>query len=116
MATSGKRLHQEDYYALLDGVRRDGDWEAWLAFFLNGVAQTAEEAVSTAQRLLSLFEDDRAKAQQTGRERVRHYASTRYCRNARLRRSKNLPPTRSCPFRRHLQEQKYSNGWESFEN
>ena len=39
------------YYELLDTVRRTGDWEAWLVFFLDGVAQTAAAAVSTAQRL-----------------------------------------------------------------
>ena len=48
-------------------MRQTGDWEAWLAFFLDGVAETGEEAVSTAQRLLSLFEQDRARIQQTGR-------------------------------------------------
>ena len=58
---------REDYYALLDGVRQSGDWEAWLAFFLEGVAQTAEGAATTAQRLMDLFEADRARIQQMGR-------------------------------------------------
>ena len=58
---------REDYYALLDGVRQSGDWEAWLAFFLEGVAQTAEGAAATAQRLMDLFEADRARIQQMGR-------------------------------------------------
>ena len=58
---------REEYYALLDGVRRTGDWEAWLVFFLEGVAQTADGAVSTAQRLVSLFEEDQNRVQQTGR-------------------------------------------------
>src|SRR3990167_4837959 len=39
------------YYELLDRVRREGDWGAWLAFFLEGVKQVAEGAVSTAERL-----------------------------------------------------------------
>lgn len=55
------------YYELLDRVRRTGDWEAWLAFFLEGVQQTAEGAVSTAQRLSEMFEEDRARIEQTGR-------------------------------------------------
>ena len=58
---------QEEYYVLLDGVRRTGDWEAWLAFFLEGVAQTAEGAAATAKRLSSLFQADQARIQQTGR-------------------------------------------------
>ena len=61
------KQHRESYYALLNDVRLDGDWEAWLEFFLEGVAQTAEDAVRTAQRLLALFEEDREKIQQTGR-------------------------------------------------
>ena len=61
------KRHRDDYYALLHEVRRAGDWEAWLEFFLDGVAQTSEEAVSTAQRLLKLFQDDRARIEHEGR-------------------------------------------------
>jgi Fic family protein len=52
------KQHRADYYRLLDVVRRDGDWEAWLEFFLDGVAQTASTAVDTAHRLLALFGAD----------------------------------------------------------
>lgn len=55
------------YYELLDRVRREGDWEAWLAFFLDGVRETAEAAVSTAQRLAGLFQQDRRELEPTGR-------------------------------------------------
>lgn len=55
------------YYDLLDGVRRTGDWEAWLAFFLEGVAVTADSAVVTAERLLKLFQTDRERIQASGR-------------------------------------------------
>ena len=55
------------YYELLDAVRRTGDWEAWLLFFLDGVAQTAAGAVSTAHRLQSLFREDEARLQRQGR-------------------------------------------------
>jgi Fic family protein len=61
------KQRREDYYALLDTVRREGDWEAWLTFFLDGVAQTAEGAVTTAQRLASLFQEDQGRVQQEGR-------------------------------------------------
>lgn len=49
-------------------MRQDGDWEAWLAFFLAGVTETAKSAVETAQRLTALFAVDRAKVQQEGRK------------------------------------------------
>ena len=55
------------YYELLDRVRRTGDWEAWLTFFLEGVRLTAESAVSTAQRLAGMFEADRARLEPCGR-------------------------------------------------
>jgi Fic family protein len=45
----------------------EGDWEAWLDFFLEGVASTAGSAVDTAHRLLALFRDDAARVQSLGR-------------------------------------------------
>lgn len=61
------KQRREEYYELLDSVRENGDWEAWLTFFLDGVAQTANAAVSAAQRLESLFQRDQEKIQQEGR-------------------------------------------------
>ena len=58
---------RQDYYRLLDQVRRDGDWEAWLAFLLEGVRITATGAVTTAQRLAALFGEDRAQIERKGR-------------------------------------------------
>lgn len=52
------KQHRAEYYRLLDLVRTDGDWEAWLDFFLEGVASTAAGAVQTAQRLVALFKED----------------------------------------------------------
>lgn len=57
------KQHRNTYYELLDQVRRTGDWEAWLAFFLEGVRMTAESAVNAAQRLSAMFQNDRMKAQ-----------------------------------------------------
>jgi Fic family protein len=50
--------HRSTYYELLDRVRTHGDWEAWLDFFLEGVASTANAAVRTAQKLTQLFARD----------------------------------------------------------
>jgi Fic family protein len=47
------------YYDLLDVVRREGDWERWLSFFIDGVRQTADSAVTTTKRLGTVFEEDR---------------------------------------------------------
>jgi len=59
--------NRTSYFALLDLVRREGDWEAWLAFFLEGVRDTADRAVSTAQRLAATFEEDRTRVEPMGR-------------------------------------------------
>ena len=61
------KQRRAEYYALLNEVRETGDWEAWLLFFLEGVAGTAEEAVATANRVLALFGADQLRAAQTGR-------------------------------------------------
>ena len=55
------------YYDLLDDVRRTGDWESWLAFFIEGVRTTAESAVAASRRLTDLFASDRAALQHAGR-------------------------------------------------
>jgi len=61
------KQNRATYYDLLERVRHTGDWESWLVFFLDGVRQTAEGAVSTAARIADLFKADRAKIQPTGR-------------------------------------------------
>jgi Fic family protein len=56
-----------EYYRLLDQVRTTGDWEKWMAFFLEGVRETADGAVATARRLVELFQKDRGRVQKGGR-------------------------------------------------
>jgi len=54
---------RQEYYDLLQRVRIEGDWEAWLRFFVDGVKETSELAVSTVQRLLGLFKTDHERIQ-----------------------------------------------------
>ena len=61
------KQHRSAYYDLLDEVRRTGDWEAWLAFFLKGVRETAEGAVATSTRLTDLFKTNAARIEELGR-------------------------------------------------
>jgi Fic family protein len=61
------KQHRAEYYRLLDRVRLEGDWEAWLDFFLEGVKQTAHNAVETAKRLVMLFLEDERRIQQARR-------------------------------------------------
>ena len=55
------KRRRADYYDRLNAVCVSGDWEGWLGFFLDGVAETATQAVDTAQRLLALLTRDRAR-------------------------------------------------------
>ena len=55
------RRHRREYYDLLQGVRDDGDWEAWLLFFVRGVREVAKEATMTIQRIARLRETDRGR-------------------------------------------------------
>ncbi len=61
------KQHRAEYYRLLDAVRSHGDWESWLAFFLEGVRETAEGAVATARRLEATFAAHRARIVERGR-------------------------------------------------
>ena len=55
------KRHRDRYYRLLNDVRRTGDCEAFVDFFLDGVKQTADEATATAQALFMLVTADRAR-------------------------------------------------------
>ena len=53
------KRHRQEYYERLQAVRDTGDFEAWLAFFLRGVADVSVEAADTARRILELREQHR---------------------------------------------------------
>jgi Fic family protein len=53
------KTHRADYYRLLQEVREHGAWEAWLEFFLDGVAVTANQAFEAATHIVGLFKEDR---------------------------------------------------------
>ena len=55
------KTHRRVYYRLLQEVREHGNWEAWLDFFLAGVAETANQAFEAAIKIVDLFEADREK-------------------------------------------------------
>jgi Fic family protein len=58
---------RQEYYRLLERVRSEGDWESWITFFLEGVAETGDGAFVTARRLGTLFREDRGRIQTNGR-------------------------------------------------
>lgn len=54
------KRHRQEYYRRLNAVRVDGDWEAWLDFFLDGVATIADEAGALRDKGLCDREADSA--------------------------------------------------------
>lgn len=73
------KQHRSLYYELLQKVREEGDWEAWLTFFFEGVAVTGKGAFNMASRLLRLFNDDREKIKTLGRASGSALAFHRFC-------------------------------------
>lgn len=55
------KQHQSEYYQRLSAVRTDGDWEGWVAFFLEGVARAADTAERGIVALASLIYTDRRR-------------------------------------------------------
>ncbi len=61
------KTNRDRYYDLLQGVRKQGAWEEWLAFFLEGTEITARSAADAAKQILTLFAKDRDRIQTIGR-------------------------------------------------
>ena len=61
------KTHRDEYYARLQAVREDADWERWLRFFLEGVLDVSRQAVETSRTLLALFDGHRHQLQGLGR-------------------------------------------------
>src|SRR5262249_2713311 len=61
------KSRRTDYYRLLQEVRENGAWEAWMEYFLTGVRDTAGQAVETAREIFTLFDSDRNAIQALGR-------------------------------------------------
>jgi Fic family protein len=61
------KQRRQQYYDLLQAVRERGAWETWVEFFLQGIVETAEEAIESAGQLLALFERDRDRIRALGR-------------------------------------------------
>lgn len=61
------KKHRQTYYQRLNQVRLTGDWEAWLLFFVDAVAETATQAVATARQLNALRVTDKTRLNDLGR-------------------------------------------------
>ena len=64
------KRRREEYYRALNRVRTEGDWEGWTAFFIEGVATIAEEAVQGARELFALVGRARTRVLAAGKASV----------------------------------------------
>jgi Fic family protein len=55
------KQHQAEYYSRLSAIRSNGDWEGWIAFFLDGVASAATDAERGIIAVASRVTADRRK-------------------------------------------------------
>ncbi len=55
------KRNRRDYYDRLNAVHEKDNIEGWLKFFLTGIAQTADNAVSTARKIIKLRAKDMEK-------------------------------------------------------
>jgi Fic family protein len=55
--------HRDDYYRLLLGVSREGNWLDWIEYFLRGVCEQSLDAIMRSDRLLDLWRDYRNRIQ-----------------------------------------------------
>lgn len=53
------KVHRAEYYDRLMAVRNDGNWEGWLKFFLRGVEEVSEEAITTSRQIFAMREQHR---------------------------------------------------------
>jgi len=53
------KRNRTDYYDHLQAIRHDGEWEAWLRFFLEGVVEVANSATETTRQIVAMIERDR---------------------------------------------------------
>jgi Fic family protein len=61
------KQHRDEYYDRLQRIRTHGEWEPWLAFFFDGVAQVARGATETTARIVQMIERDRRRIGDVGR-------------------------------------------------
>ena len=61
------KQHRQYYYDLLNIIRTDGDWEAWLSFFAEAVTTTATQGVDSIHKLGAMANADATAIASLGR-------------------------------------------------
>lgn len=59
--------NRDEYYERLKAISAERDWNGWIAFFLRGVSQQAEENSHRVQQIRSLYDEMKQAIQETTR-------------------------------------------------
>lgn len=62
--------NRAEYYDRLMDVRKNGNWEGWVKFFLKGVEEVAKEAARTAQQIVKFRETVMSDARRLGKNEM----------------------------------------------
>ena len=60
------KKHQREYYDRLSAIRSEGDWEGWVAFFLEAVEASADEAQESIVAIAACIAEDRKRVLEIG--------------------------------------------------
>jgi Fic family protein len=61
------KKHRQEYYERLNAVRRYGDWEGWIKYYLQGVYEISKQATDAAKAIMDLIAADRQKVAGLGK-------------------------------------------------
>ncbi len=61
------KANRLEYYDRLTDVRKTGNWEGWIKFFLKGVAAVGHEASATAKHIVEFRDEAKRRANEIGR-------------------------------------------------
>ena len=48
------KQYRDEYYDRLTAIRRDGDWEGWIKFYLRGIYEISKQATTAAKLIMDL--------------------------------------------------------------
>lgn len=61
------KQYRDEYYERLTAIRRDGDWEGWIKFYLRGIYEISKQATTAAKLIMDLQANHRAMVNTLGK-------------------------------------------------
>ena len=58
------KKNRNRYYELLNNIRIKGEFEEWIKFFIDGICEISEDAITSIQKIIELKKNDMEKIRQ----------------------------------------------------